>query len=185
MIRPSVNAVLLSPVLSSRWRSVKLCQSMSHSKPVQIRHLERSFPWMSRPAIVPLRVQTQHQEAVFVHFVPHENITAGTISLYAIKWALRMPLPLPNPDVCHGYGRRCPLKACVPVTLSSTLSFASSCNRSERSHRDLWNIQLECRVETKTQEHTDGNSRWYQMFVYILTNNPNISFPLLMLSFLR
>ena len=59
-------------------------------------------------------------ETVAVSFIPHEVVTKAKILAYAIKWGMRFPLPLPNPNACQGYGMTCPLKSGVPVKLAFT-----------------------------------------------------------------
>jgi len=65
-------------------------------------------------------------ETVAVSFIPHEVVTRAKILAYAIKWGMRFPLPLPNPNACQGYGMTCPLKSSVPVKLTFTQEVSES-----------------------------------------------------------
>ena len=57
-------------------------------------------------------------ETITTRFVPGEVVQNGMIYLYAIKWGMRIPLPLPSKNVCKGYGLTCPLKSGDPVQIT-------------------------------------------------------------------
>ena len=66
-------------------------------------------------------------ESLTVRFIPREVVQSGIINVYAIKWGMRIPLPLRNRDVCKGYGLTCPLKSGDPVQLTITEEVPEYC----------------------------------------------------------
>ena len=57
-------------------------------------------------------------ETVAVSFTPNEVVSNGKISLYAKIFFGWMKLPLRNPNICEGYGLKCPLEKGVRQELS-------------------------------------------------------------------
>ena len=59
-------------------------------------------------------------ETVTVTFTPNEVVSKGKISLYADTFLGWKKLPLRNPNICEGYGLKCPLEKGVRQELSFT-----------------------------------------------------------------
>lgn len=68
----------------------------------------------------PCVIKRGSNETVTIKFVPHEVVTRAKIEAYVSFWMGRFRLPLPNPNLCEGYGLVCPLKKGVPVELAFT-----------------------------------------------------------------
>ena len=47
--------------------------------------------------------------SVTITLIPHEQVTSGLVEATAVIDGVNLPVPVPNPDPCQGYGMSCPL----------------------------------------------------------------------------
>lgn len=109
-----VSFIVLALVIaeaSSKYVDFKSCTSLKYAIPFKV----AINPCQKEPCTL----KRGAKASISVLFKPLEIITKGTLELYALHWpGLRFPLPVPNPNICQGYGARCPMLRNSRVTLS-------------------------------------------------------------------
>lgn len=109
-----VSFIVLAMVIaeaSSLYVDFKNCASRKYALPLKV----AINPCTKQPCTL----HPGKKASIAVVVKPLVTIRSGTLELYGIHWpGIKFPLSVPNPDLCHGYGARCPMIANSRVVLS-------------------------------------------------------------------